>query len=230
MSRVQAKTREGAAVAPAASGGQRTLLLGGLLAALLLAVGALVVIGQRANQGPNSAEYANVPTQGRVLGSADAPVIVKEFVDFRCPHCRDASVNLTPLIISNYVANNQVEFEIIPVGVLGNESVLAAEAALCAEEQGQFWAYHDLLFTRQGTMPYTQDSLISLGDDAGLNQQAFRDCILSGRMRTVVQDNNTAFQRAGATGTPAFLVGTQLVEGAVPFDEMRPIIDAQLPN
>lgn len=223
MSRVQAKTRGATAPAPASSGNQRTVLLIGLLVLLLVVVGVLVVIGQRANQGPNSAEYSNVPTQGRVLGNADAPLIIKEFADFRCPHCRDASVNLTPLIISNYVQSNQVEFEIIPVGVLGNESVLAAEASLCAEEQGQFWAYHDLLFTRQGTMPYTQDSLISLGDDANLDQQAFRDCILSGRMRSVVQDNNTAFQRAGATGTPAFLVGTQLVEGAVPFDEMAPI-------
>ncbi|HEX8684094.1 MAG TPA: thioredoxin domain-containing protein [Ardenticatenaceae bacterium] len=226
MSRVQAKTREGAV--EARPGSQRTLLLGGLMVALLAFVGVLVLIGQRGSRGPNTEQYENVQAEGRVLGSPEAPLLIQEYADFRCPHCRDASVQTTPSLIETYVVNNQVRFEIIPVGILGPESVLAAEAALCAEAQGRFWAYHDLLFARQGTMSYTQDSLISLADGAGVNQQEFRDCLLSGRMRSVVQANNNAFQAAGATGTPAYIVGDQLVEGAVPFNQMQPIIEGQL--
>jgi protein-disulfide isomerase len=163
-----------------------------------------------------------------VLGSPDAPLLIQEFADFRCPHCRDSSVQLTPELIRNYISTEQVRLELIPVGILGNESVFAAEASMCAEEQGRFWAYHDILFGRQATTSFTQDNLIALSGEAGLQEQAFRDCLLSARHRQQVQDNNAAFQRAGATGTPAFLVGGELVEGAVPFAEMQPIIEAKL--
>ena len=90
--------------------------------------------------------------EGRLLGNADAAVAIRDFSDFRCPHCRDAALDLTPKIIENYIKEgSQVSFEFVPVAALGDESMLAAQASLCAEDQSQFWPYHDKLFEQQSS-------------------------------------------------------------------------------
>jgi protein-disulfide isomerase len=211
------------------SNNMRQIIGGGVLVLLLLLVGGLLWVGLG---GSPTIETAIPEQEGQVdgtfLGSAEAPVVVKDFSDFRCPHCKDASTILIPKIIENYVKAGQVRLEFIPVFVTGEEALYAGQASYCAAAQNKFWPYHDKLFQRQGRDQFNIANLTSFATDLGIEEQEFRDCILSGKYAQQMQDNNAEFQRSGGTGTPTFMVGDELVGGAVAFDEMKKIIEGQL--
>ena len=215
---------------PAPPNNNRKIALGGIITAIVIAIVVAVWVGNGGNEAPTTSSIPVVAeNEGRLLGNPDASVAIRDFSDFRCPHCRDAASDLTPQIIENYINDeSQVSFEFVPVAILGDESMLAAQASICAEDQGQFWAYHDKLFEQLSSDRFDMTTLQGYADDLGLDEQTFRDCMLGGKHRLTVEKNNDAFRQAGARGTPSFLIGTQLVGGAVSFSEIQKIIDAQL--
>jgi protein-disulfide isomerase len=229
MSRVRAKTRSGeAAVAATDSARSRSFLLIGLLVALIAGIILLAALARSGGAGPQLTEhYEGLNTERTFLGEPDAPVLIRNFSDFKCPHCRTAARDLLPPVIENYIAGGQVRFEYVPVAVMGQESEVAAQGALCAADQGQFWQYHDVLFANQSSM-HTIQSLTNYAEQLGLDTREFRGCVTSGRYRTQVQENMAAFRQTGGTGTPTFLVGDKVVGGAVPFSDMQPVIEAEL--
>jgi protein-disulfide isomerase len=113
----------------------------------------------------------------------------------------------------------------------------AAEASECADDQGKFWEYHDLLFANQAALDV--DSLKGYAADLGLDTDTFNDCLDGGKQTAEVEKDAQDAQSYGAGGTPAFFVNGQLVSGAKPFEDypdqsgtMQPgfksIIDAAL--
>ncbi len=208
-------------------GGNRALWLGGILAVLLLAVLVIAMIGR----GPGSASvdtglYDGIATEGRFLGDPNAPVLVREFLDFKCPHCQDASQRLIPEVIDNYVRDGQVRIEFIPVAIL-DQSQPGAEASACAAEQGGFLPYHEVLFANQRNT-FNITNLTDYAGQAGLDEQAFRGCLSSGKYTQQIQENMTEFRRLGANSTPTFYVNDTQVIGAVPYDQLETAIEAQL--
>ena len=207
----------------------RKIALSGVFIALFVGISVAVWVGSGGSGGDSvSATPIVVPGEDRVLGDANASVLIKDFSDFRCPHCADAALDLTPDIVKNYVDNDKVAFEFVPVAILGDESFLAAQGSMCAEDQGQFWAYHDKLFEQHATDRFDVATLEAYAGDLGLDEQLFRDCMLSGKYRSAIEKHNEEFRQIGATGTPTFLVGSELIGGAIPFNEMQKIIDGQL--
>lgn len=225
MARVQQKVR-GESAELADEGRARLLIIGGLFLVLLLVLALIAFVGM--GRGPQTANVEGVQVEGRVIGSPDAPVVIREFADFQCSHCRDAASTLVPQLIENYVKSGDVRLEIVPVALVSTASVATAEAALCAEEQGRFWAYHDELFANQGRLQADVPGLATLADEVGLDVQAFRTCLGSGKYRNQVQANTEEMGRLGGEGTPYFIVGNVPVAGAVPFEQMQPVIEAQL--
>lgn len=226
MARVRSKRRT-QEVAPTSDNRRYAIVAVGVV--LVIVVGLIAAIGLTGgSRATNTDELIQTADQSRIIGEADAPLVIKDFSDFGCPHCRDAAANLTPEIIETYVNTGQVRLEFIPVSVLGEESTFAAQAALCADDQGKFWSYHDVLFDRQGRDRFTVDNLSGYAEQVGLDRQQFRDCVLSGQHRSDVEQNNIAFRESGGTGTPTFVVGTEVVGGAVPFEQMQPVIERQL--
>lgn len=213
---------------PTPPNNNRKIALGGVITAIVIAIIVAVWVGNGGNEPPSLPSVVGA-NEGALLGNADAAVAIKDFSDFRCPHCRDAALNLTPQIIEHYINDeSSVSFEFVPVSVLGDESMLAAQASMCAQDQSQFWLYHDKLFEQQSSDRFDMATLQGYAGDLGLDEQTFRDCMLSGKHRLAIEKNNDAFQEAGARGTPSFLIGEELIGGAVAFSEMQTIIDAQL--
>lgn len=208
----------------------RKIALGGVITAIVIAIIVAIWVGNGADEPATTSSIPIVgENEGRVLGNPDATVAILDFSDFRCPHCADAALQLTPKIIESYInTDKSVSFEFVPVSVLGDESMLAAQASMCAEDQNQFWFYHDKLFEQQSSDRFDMTTLQGYAADLGLDEQTFRDCMLSGKHRLAIEKNNDAFRQAGAEGTPSFVVGTEFVAGAIPFSEMQKIIDAQL--
>jgi len=95
------------------------------------------------------------PDSWRSMGDPDAPVVVEDFADFQCPCCGQFFSNSEARLREEYVETGKVRFIFRNYPIVdsyvsnGTESTLAALAALCAGEQGDFWEYHDLLFENQ---------------------------------------------------------------------------------
>lgn len=166
-----------------------------------------------------------------VLGEKNAKVEVVEFGDFQCPFCGRFFQQTELLIRDQYVKTGQVKFAWRDFAFLGPESFWAAESARCANDQGKFWQYHDLLFNRQkgeneGT--FSKDNLKKLAGELGLNQTDFDACLDSGKYTQAVKDDTDAGRAAGVSGTPAVFVSGQVVEGAQPFEVFKTLIDSRL--
>jgi protein-disulfide isomerase len=113
----------------------------------------------------------------------------------------------------------------------------AAEAADCADEQGKYWEYHDLLFENQTAHNATLQTdglegvlstFKSYAADLGLDTATFDDCLDSGKYASEVQNDIQDGQAYGVSGTPAFFINGQLVSGAQPFSVFQQVIDAAL--
>lgn len=127
----------------------------------------------------------------------------------------------------------KVRWGYFSMAFLGPESQWAAEASECAADQGRFWDYHDLLYTRQkgenqGT--FSKENLKGFAGELGLDVEAFAACLDSGKYAPQVQAD-TAFARSlGISGTPAFLVNGRPVMGAQPFETFQTLIEAEPSN
>ena len=114
-----------------------------------------------------------------------------------------------------------------PIASLHANAIKAAEASLCAHDQGKFWEAHDLMFQEQNRL--TVRELKVMASRLGLKQQEFDQCLDTGRYTEKVQNDIAAAARVGATGTPALFVNGIPVEGgAVPYETVARVIDAEL--
>jgi protein-disulfide isomerase len=174
-------------------------------------------------------------TSELTMGSPDAKVKVTEFADFQCPACGAYWTSLEPKIISEYVNTGKVSFTFSPFSFLGNyakdktwdESVKAAEAAFCANDQGKFWEYRDILFANQNgenAGAFTRERLLAFGKKIGLNSSKFRTCLDSDKYKVKITEANDFASAQGVTYTPSFIVNGKLVNKG----ELIPAIEAAL--
>jgi len=115
--------------------------------------------------------------------------------------------------------------------VHGAQAVKAAEAALCAADQGKFWEYHDQLMNLlyQGNQAASSvDSLKQVADGLRLDAAAFASCLDGGKYTQRVNDEAAEARKLGVTGTPAFLVNGTMLVGAKPFDAFKAAIENAL--
>ncbi len=165
---------------------------------------------------------------GPAKGSADAPVVMVEFSDFQCVYCRKFWRETLPKIEERYIRTGKVRFVYRHMAIQGEASVLAAQAASCAHDQGKFWEYHDTLFKNGGALAFTSASLKRSAADLGLDGKAFAVCFDGKKHAQRVEAETTLGHVLGATGTPTFLLNGQLAIGAYPFEAFRQGLDALL--
>ena len=112
---------------------------------------------------------------------------------------------------------------------LGQESVWAAEAAECADEQGAFWVYNDYILSHQkgeNRGAFIKDNLKQFAADLKLNTQTFDACLDSGKYSAVVEKESSFAQYLGVQSTPAFLLNGQPIMGGQTFATFQKLIDA----
>ena len=130
-----------------------------------------------------------IPTSGRTLGNADAKVTIDLWEDFQCTGCYAFTHGVEPQFVTNYVATGKVkviyhDFIVIDANVGSTESFDAANAAMCANDQGKFWPYHDWLFANQyaeRSGAFTKDRLKAIAHAmGGLDNAKFDSCVDGG--------------------------------------------------
>jgi len=168
----------------------------------------------------------DVPSENSpALGAEDAPVTIVEFSDFECPYCERFASTLKA-VKTNYGDKVRLVFMQFPLENHPNAQK-AAEAALCASEQGRFWEMHDLLFSERDRLQV--DQLKEKAVRLQLTPDAFNDCLDSNRYSEQVQNEKKAGMAAGVTGTPAaFVNGRPLPSGAIPYEAVTSVVDEEL--
>jgi protein-disulfide isomerase len=202
-----------------ASRDNRTAII--IIAALVIVIVGIVIATQFKPVGEiaSSNHVYNVEKNGLSLGSPDAPVKVVEFADFQCPACANYWSVLEPTIIEQYVATGKVQYTYSPFSFLGrgqawDESKKAAEAAYCANDQGMFWEYHDLIYANhngENQGAYSKERLIAFAEKLELDMNAFKSCFNSSKYAQAVEDANAFAASQGASYTPSFLIDGTIV-------------------
>ncbi len=194
-----------------------------LLAGVGLAV-ALLFAGNLSGdvQQPSSAQGA-LPDP--TLGDEDAPVEVVEYSDFRCPYCAQFAQETKPELVERYVDTGVVHYVWRDLPYQGEGARQAALAARAAQEQGQFWQYHDALFASQD-QEFSDERLRAIADELGLDVEAFDEALASERHDDVVAAGFDRGQELGLTGTPAFTINGEVIIGAQPLEVFVEAIEA----
>jgi protein-disulfide isomerase len=170
---------------------------------------------------------AKPQADGLNMGDPNAKVKVIEFADFQCPYCALYWKQVEPTIITTYISTNKVYYTYSPMAFLGQESVDSAEAVYCANDQGKFWEYRDMLFanhTGENVGDFTQTKLQLYAKNLGLDTSAFNSCLSTNKFQQKVTDDNTFASTKGVNSTPSFLVNDKVVNAS----ELQSAIDAAL--
>lgn len=200
-----------------------------IIAAFAVVVVAMIIISQQKPKIEVALPTGEAKPQpaGLNLGDPNAPVKVIEFADFQCSVCHQYWLQMESSVISTYVATGKVYYTYAPFSFLGQESVRAAEAAYCANDQGKFWEYHDVLFNNyqgENVGGFSDDRLTAFSEKLGLDMTAFNACFSSNQYEQKITEDNSYAKDQGVTGTPSFIVNGKLVYA----NDLAATIDAAL--
>jgi protein-disulfide isomerase len=173
-----------------------------------------------------STAAAGLPTEGRSKGSATAPLVIEEWADYQCPACRMLALDAMPAI-NDLIAAGQVRVEYRYKTFLGQESVWAAAAAECANEQGRFWEFNQRLYQEQRARNqgrFSRDNLKQYGAAVGLDSAPFNACVDSGRYEAAVRAENDRGAQLGVSSTPTLFLNGQPLSGAPTGPQLREIV------
>jgi protein-disulfide isomerase len=207
-------------------------LIIGVIALVVIAVAAWAILGPERSRSaqPQLIEPAEISLD-KSIGPENAPVVVVEYGDFQCPYCQQFAAGPGRQIKQTYVDKGQVRFVFRHLAFIGAESLWAAEASECANEQGRFWDYHDKLFEEQAgenTGAFSQENLKRFAAELELDTQQFTQCLDSDKYRAKVQQEIDEAERLGVRSTPTLFVNGRLIENGANYQVLQAAIEAAL--
>lgn len=172
------------------------------------------------NPQPNSALIESVGEP--FMGASQPKITIVEFGDYQCPFCLQ-EYPIIKKVAETYSQDVKFIFRDFPLTSIHANALLAALAANCANEQGKFWAYHDLLYDNQSDLSAT--NLKALAQQAGLDQNKFNDCVNSQKYLSKVQNDLNDGISLGLSGTPTFFINGIKAQGVIDYDTWVSIIE-----
>ncbi|MDP3999511.1 MAG: DsbA family protein [bacterium] len=191
-------------------------------------------VSNNLNPNPQLAVSLELTGEDVILGSAAAPVTIVEYGDFQCPFCGKFFSETESQIKENYVKSGKVKFVYRHFAFLGPESLAAAEAAECAKDQGKFWQYHDALYSaevkdgQEHNGNLNESFFKSLASQLGMNLTFFSSCLADHKYADKVQKDYDGGRANGVQATPTTFVNGTKLEGAVPYNQFKAMIDQLL--
>jgi protein-disulfide isomerase len=162
----------------------------------------------------------NAPT----LGGSGAKVVIQEFSDFQCPYCARAH-EVVKQIHDAYGDKVQITYRNFPLEFHPHARP-AALAGICANEQGKFWQFHDKAFENQSELG--EDTFKKWAKELGMDEAKFEACEKNPDTEKALERDLASAEKVGVNSTPTFFVNGKRVAGALPFEEFRSMIDAEL--
>ncbi len=165
------------------------------------------------------------------MGAVDAPIVLTEWADFRCPFCSVWAEDTLPEL-QRFVDDGSLRIEFRDLAIFGEDSVNAAAAARAAGEQGLFWEFSHALYSElpnEGHPPVGDDLVERIAGEVGVEDvEQFMATYRSDETRAAVEADTVEAQRLGIGSTPTFLVGSEVVAGAQPLEVFEAVIEEQL--
>ena len=167
--------------------------------------------------------FAKTSVEGPSTGPLNAPVTIVEYSDFQCPYCKQAATGLKT-VIQRYGPNVRLVFKQMPLPI-HPDAFRAAQASVCAGEQGKFWEYHDILFS-SGEL--NEQALKKHASTLGLRAADFNACLNSPNSAAAVRRDMQEAVRADVQGTPTFFVNGRIIRGMKRLEDLQSVIDQAL--
>jgi protein-disulfide isomerase len=158
-------------------------------------------------------------------GAENAPVRIVKFEDFECPFCKNVQPTISDLL-RKYTGKLLLVHKDLPLQEIHPQAQLAAHAARCANDQGKFWQYHDMLYSHAPKLAPAELKLYA--KEVGLETTSFDLCLASGKHKIAVQKDLAEGAKLGLTGTPVFFINGRELVGAQPIEAFTAIIDEEL--
>ena len=180
---------------------------------------------QMADAIEGSRKAIETPFEGAWEGNAQGDVTVVTYMDYACGYCRRSIPDLKRLIAAD--PNIRVVYKELPI--LSEASKIAAEWSLAAAKQGKdkYAVYHATLYEQGQLSPQGIDQAIT---KAGLDREAGAAFIRTEAVQRELSTNLSVMQQLGANGTPTWVIGDQIIPGAVPFEVLKKAVeDARKP-
>jgi protein-disulfide isomerase len=171
---------------------------------------------------PTSPRF-RINAEGPTQGPREAPVTIIEFSDFQCPYCKQAAGMLKSLL-EGYGPEVRFVFKQLPLPI-HPDAFRAAQASVCADRQGRFWEYHDILF---GSNDISEPALKKYASDLGMKTDEFSDCMNSDASAAVVRRDMLEATRTDVQATPTFFINGRIVRGAKSPEDFKKEIDDAL--
>lgn len=173
-------------------------------------------------------------TESPIQGNINAGITIVEFGDYQCPNCKSWFVNTKPSISEDYIKTGKANLVFVDIAFIGPDSLSAAQASYCAEDQGMYWEYHDKLYTSQSGYKNgwaAVDNLKGFAANLGLDTKLFDQCLDSGKYLDRVNANTAAARDYSVSRTPSFLIISSdgqedAIAGNQPFSTFKSILDA----
>ena len=171
-----------------------------------------------------------------ILGDSNAPLTLVEFGDYQCTFCKKFFHETEESIVMNYVKTGKVKMLFKDFIVVDEDSVNAANAAHCANDQKMFWQYHSTLYNNwdgEGTGWASSEQLHQFAVTLGLDMNEFSECISQSKWKDLVLSSHADGRALGVDATPTFFIIDENNEvlkivGSQRYDVFQEVFDSLL--
>jgi protein-disulfide isomerase len=171
-----------------------------------------------------------------ILGDANSPITLVEFGDYQCHFCNVHFHNTEHALLENYISTGKVKMIFKDFTIIGPDSVNAAHGTHCANDQGKFWEYHNILYnnwTGENNGWASSDNLLMFAQEIGLDVDKWSNCMINAMHSQIISNSSKDARDLGLTGTPAFFVigpdnNVIKISGAQPYDNFEKIFNLEL--
>ncbi len=164
------------------------------------------------------------------MGDVDAPVVLVEYADYRCPFCGVFARDTQPELVSRYVEAGILRIEWRDLPMFGDQSVDAALAVRAAGRQDRFWEFHEAIYANapsRGRPDLPRERLLDLADEAGVpDVEQLEADMTDSELHAELQKDIDEANALGASSTPVFLVNDRPIVGAQPLEVFVEAIEA----
>ncbi|MGB0589980.1 MAG: DsbA family protein [Myxococcota bacterium] len=164
------------------------------------------------------------PKTDAMKGDVNAPVTIVVFSEFQCPFCKRVLPSLEA-VEKEFGEKVRIVFKHNPLP-FHKDAFPASEAAMCANDQGKFWEYHDKLFANQRALK--GENLTAYATELGLNMAKFKRCMEAGTHKGVISADQELAGKVTARGTPNTFINGRKLTGAKPPEEFKSLVAEEL--
>ncbi|WP_373086415.1 DsbA family protein [Sneathiella sp.] len=153
-----------------------------------------------------------------VAGNPDGDITIVEFFDYRCGYCKKSY----PDVMKTVADDGNIRLVLKEFPILGEQSILATQAAIASIEQGKYIEFHDALMAARGS--FSKEVILGIASDVGLDIDKLQEDMQKDSVRKIVEDNYALAKQLGINGTPAFIIGEHFVPGVLSIEQMKQLI------